>query len=60
MARQRVTHRRLGEQLGISQQQTSSRLSGTVEFRPSELEKVAELLGVPVSQFIQQPASSAA
>jgi transcriptional regulator with XRE-family HTH domain len=52
MGRQRRTHRELAEALGISQPQVTKRLNGDIEFRPSELEQVAEMLGVPVTQFL--------
>lgn len=59
MARQRLLHRQLAVHLGISQGQVSARLRGDIEFRPSELEKVAEFLDVPVSQFFPVAASAA-
>lgn len=51
MGRQQRRHRELAAHLGLSQGQTSARLRGEIEFRPSELEKAAEFLGVPVSLF---------
>lgn len=59
MGRQRMTHQQLAEALGLSQPQTTKRLNGVIEFRPSELEAAAELLGVPVVQFFSgAPAST--
>lgn len=58
MARQRVSQLQLATRLGLSQPQISKRLTGRLEFRPSELDAVAELLGVPVTQFL--PASERA
>lgn len=52
MARQRVSQLRLGEAMGISQQQVSARLNGRIAFDTAELDVVAEFLRVPVSQFI--------
>jgi transcriptional regulator with XRE-family HTH domain len=51
MARQGVRQRDLAEHLGLSQPQVGKRLAGEIEFRPSELAAVAELLRVPLSQF---------
>lgn len=59
IARQRMTHRQLAEALGVSQPQVTKRLNGDIEFRPSELELLAELCGVPVTQFFPTaPAST--
>jgi len=52
LARKRLTQRRLAECLGMSQPQVTKRLAGRIEFRPSELEKAAELLGVPMTAFL--------
>lgn len=54
LARQRVTQRQVGEWLGISQPQVGARLRGEIEFRPSELDRLAVALGVPVTQFLPQ------
>jgi transcriptional regulator with XRE-family HTH domain len=60
MARQRVSQRQLAAQLGLSQVQIQRRLAGRIEFRPSELDRAAELLGVPVTQLLPSaPAASA-
>ncbi len=63
MARQRVSQRQLAAQLTLSQVQIQRRLAGRIEFRPSELDRAAELLGVPVTQFLPvapaAPASAA-
>lgn len=57
MARQRKTQRDLAAALELSQAQVSDRLREKVAFDVRELEKVANWLGVPVSQFM--PAGSA-
>jgi transcriptional regulator with XRE-family HTH domain len=59
LARQHVTQRQLGEHLGLSQPQITKRLNGAIEFRPSELEAAADLLRVPVTQFLPTAASAA-
>lgn len=58
ISRQMKPQRELVELLGISQAQVSERVRGDVEWRISELVKVAEYLGVPVTAFV--PASEAA
>lgn len=52
MARKRLTQRQLAAALGMSQPQVTKRLAGTIEFRPSELEKTAELLGIPITRLL--------
>jgi transcriptional regulator with XRE-family HTH domain len=59
MARQGVSQRQIGEVLGISQPQVSKRLLGEVAFNTTELEKVAEFLGVPVTNFMHTPERAA-
>lgn len=52
MTRQGVSQRKLGEHLGLVQSQIWRRLAGEIEFRPSELEKTAALLDVPIEQLL--------
>jgi transcriptional regulator with XRE-family HTH domain len=52
LARQNISHRQLGEALGIHQTQATRRLRGEIAFNTAELETVAEFLGVPVSNFL--------
>lgn len=59
MARQRVAQRQLAQHLGLSQVSISKRLRGVIEFRTSELERTADLLGVPVTHFLPTTASAA-
>lgn len=59
MARQRVTQRSVARVLGISQPQVTARLKGKVEFRPSELDLLAQAFGVPVTNFLPAPATAA-
>jgi transcriptional regulator with XRE-family HTH domain len=60
MARQRVSQRQLAAQLGLSQVQIQRRLAGRIEFRPSELDRAAELLGVPVTQLLPSAPTASA
>ena len=59
LARQRVTQRQVAEWLGISQPQVAARLAGEIEFRPSELDRLASALGVSVTTFLPTPARAA-
>lgn len=58
--RQAVSQRELARRLGFSQQYLWRRLSDAeradMEFTPSELERIADALGVPVAQFLSSPA----
>lgn len=56
--RQGVSQRWIGEQLELSQPQIWERMNGRIEWRTSELEKLAEILRVPVTTFL--PVTSAA
>lgn len=48
----------LARPLGISQQGVSARLNGRVDFTITELEIVAETIGVPLAHLINAPARS--
>lgn len=52
MGRKRASRRHIAEIIGLSQTQTNKRLRGEIEFRISELERIASALGVPVNQFL--------
>jgi predicted XRE-type DNA-binding protein len=52
ISRQMKPQRELVELLGISQAQVSERVRGDVEWRISELVKVAGFLGVPLSRLV--------
>ena len=51
LARQRVSHAALAGQLGVSRPYLSRRLSGETPLSVADVARIAELLGVPVSQF---------
>jgi transcriptional regulator with XRE-family HTH domain len=53
----RVTQQQAGAELGMNQRAVSRRLNGEVEFSATELQKLAGLLGVPVSFFYGEVAS---
>lgn len=59
MARQRVSQRKVGEILGISQPQVSARLRGEIAFNTIELGLLAEAWGVPVTRFMRSPGRAA-
>ncbi len=56
MNRQGVSQRQLARRLGFSQQYLWRRLSmaerADLEFTPSEIERIADVLGVPVTKFL--------
>ena len=58
LERQHISQRALAHRMGISQVQVWKRLNGTIEFRPSELEIAANLLGVEVSSFLPQASAA--
>lgn len=61
IARQkRPTQRELGELLRLSQAQVCARIRGDVEWRISELALVADVLGVPIAQFLPTPTAERA
>src|SRR5919108_1557615 len=49
---QDVSARELARRMGVAQTYLQDRLKGRVEFRPSDLEDIANALGVPVDMFI--------
>lgn len=55
VGRQQLTHRGLAELLGLSQPQVTKRLNGVLPFDTAELDRVADVLGVPVDQFLVAP-----
>lgn len=52
ISKQMKPQREMVDILGLSQAQVSERVRGDVEWRISELVKVAALLGVPVTEFV--------
>lgn len=52
MARQQINQQRVADALGFSRQALSRRITGEVPFDVAELEKIADLLGVPVARLI--------
>lgn len=53
LGRQQMSQTKLGELLGIHQTAVSKRLIGTrYSFTTAELERIAEILGVPVDQLL--------
>lgn len=55
VARQQLTHRELGERLGLSQPQVTKRLNGVIPMDTTELDRIAAALGVPVDRFLAVP-----
>ncbi len=63
MTRQGISQRRLARELGLSQQYVWRRVSddpkADKEFTPSELERVAQVLGVSVTKLLRTAAANA-
>lgn len=59
MARQHVSQRQIAEALGVDQSQVSRRLRGEIALNTTELEQVANFLGVPVTNFLVTPERAA-
>lgn len=56
LARHQLKQRHLAEALGISVQQTSERLAGSTPFRLDELDAIADLLDLPLTDIVSPPA----
>jgi transcriptional regulator with XRE-family HTH domain len=50
-----ISGRQLAGKVGMSQSAISARLSGQVEFRISELQAIADAVGVPLARFLPEP-----
>jgi transcriptional regulator with XRE-family HTH domain len=59
IARQGKTQRQVAELIGMAQQLLQVRLAGSRSFRAEEIAKLAEVLGVPVDQFLCAPERAA-
>lgn len=63
MVQQGMSQRRLARELGMSQQYVWRRISrdpkADKEFTPSELERVAQVLGVPVADLLHTATAAA-
>jgi len=59
LARQRISGRQAAFALGWKQPYIARRLSGEIPFDVSDLAKIADLLGVPVTAFFETPAAAA-
>ena len=57
MSRRTITQSTLAAALHCSQAAVSRRLAGTVEFNVSELEAIAEILGVEITELLGDPSS---
>jgi transcriptional regulator with XRE-family HTH domain len=51
-ARRNITQAQIGERLGFSQTFVSRRLLGRVEFSISELEALADMFDMPLSELV--------
>lgn len=57
MARQHVSQSEVAQKLGVTQQTLSKRLIGLRPIDLAELEQLAAVLGVPVTQFLNGAAA---
>lgn len=55
-----VTQTRLGEKLGLTQGPVSDRLTGRRPFNTDELEEIADLFDVPITELLPPPRYSTA
>ncbi|GIF08723.1 hypothetical protein Asi03nite_62610 [Actinoplanes siamensis] len=61
MGRQRISQRELARRLGVNQAVISRRLAGEqFSFTTAELDRIAEILGVPVDRFLTSPVTAGA
>ena len=58
MGRQDINGNQLAERLGTSEMWVSRRLSGVTPLRVADLIRIADALGVPITQFLPAPASA--
>jgi len=58
MARQQYTQTSFAKKLGRTQQALSQRLCGRVPFDVAELNRIAEILGVPLADLLPEQAAS--
>lgn len=58
-ARRGFTNQDIAQVLAMSVTSVSKRMTGRIEFRPSELEKIADLMEVPISVLTEPPATQA-
>lgn len=57
MARRGVTQAHLAHDIGMAQQSLSRRLRGDTPFTVDELQRIAEVLGVPACELLGQGAA---
>ncbi|MYV30348.1 helix-turn-helix domain-containing protein [Rhodococcus sp. DSM 6344] len=59
-ARRRISQRVLAQKLGMQQQSLSQRLLGRVSFRAEELDIIAQVFDLPVSELMGEQALTSA
>jgi transcriptional regulator with XRE-family HTH domain len=55
LAFQEISGRQLCQRIGMSQSAFAARLTGQVELKISELQVIADALGVPLAKFLPEP-----
>jgi transcriptional regulator with XRE-family HTH domain len=53
LARKNITRQSLAKKIKISSNSLSKKLNGIVDFKVSELEKIAKVLDVPITIFFE-------
>lgn len=59
-SRRNVKSHELAELLGFSETSLRKRLNGTIEFRPSEIEKISIFMNVPIDELTRYVTGGAA
>jgi transcriptional regulator with XRE-family HTH domain len=54
LARKKITQGQLADALGMTQPAISRRVSGQLPFDVDEIQRIAEFLSVPVTQFMTE------
>jgi len=60
LARRGLRQVDIAEKLGIDPAQVTKRMSGDIDWRLTELQTIAAMLGVPVSTLVDAPATASA
>lgn len=59
LARRRIRQTEVADRLGVSRQNVSQRLNGTVDFRVGELIAIADMCGITLAELIDGVKASA-
>lgn len=59
LARHRIRQTDVAQRLGLSRQNVSQRLNGTVDFRVNELATIADMCGITLAELVHGVKASA-